>query len=146
VLDSGVTLPDDVPALVTGVEALGTVTAVYGDQLCGQIPAVIETADYQANLHVASVCTTSEGTGGDVFGSQIQLRRYQPIPTDNKWCMFLLRLPSALDIAAASALETALQGVAGITTAKVLLYDSTSAEQSGAGNIEFSSHVRLEPT
>jgi hypothetical protein len=70
-----------------------------------------------------------------------------PIPADEKWCVFILRVPAALNSTNISTLETALNGVTGIAGggSKHLVHDSTPTDQVN-GTVEVVSHVRIEPT
>ena len=137
--------PADVPTLKTAIEALAEVTSVNGNQLWGQIPSTILAVNHEAVLHVTSQMSANIGSGGDVFRERIKAHETVKPPLNKKWCVWILRVPAALDATKIAALETALEGITGISTAEHLIDGLTSARQSGNAALTVSAHLRIDP-
>jgi hypothetical protein len=132
-----------VNVLIPAIEALAEVTSVNGNQLYGQIPDTIEPAGYEAVLHVSSFMTANIGSG-DVFIERTQAHETVKPPVGKKWCVALLRLPSELDDTKIAALESALEGITGVTTAEHLIDGVTSDRQSGDAQFKLAAHIRID--
>lgn len=139
-----VATPSDVPTLVNAITALDQVTSVNGDQFWGQVPAAIEAGGMQAVLHVTSRMSMSIGTAGDTFFQSIDAHASVTPPAGKKWCVFVLRLPAALDAAGITALEAAVTAINGITLCEHLIDGTVSSRVAEAATLVINAHLRID--
>lgn len=144
VLVDAATPADVTSTLIPAIEALAQVTSVNGDQVWGQIPSTIQMADHECKVHVTSRMTMQIGTT-DVFSQVIE--NYETIkpPVNKKWCIFVLRVPSALNDSAITALESAIEGITGVTTCEHLIDGTVSSRASAGANLVINVHMRIDP-
>lgn len=132
--------------VVPGIEALAEVTSVHGDQLYGELPASLDVADHDFVLFVTSNCNYDIGVGGDTFKKVSRVTETVNLPVGKKWCVVILRVPDPLDATKVSALESAIQGVTGVTLCEHLIDDSISDRAVSDADLRIVTHVRIEPT
>ena len=131
--------------LLPAITALAEVTAVHGDTLFGQIDPTVP----PSNEFVVIVSTTingEEGSGGSNAGYTIRKTSSVNPPLDKKFVIVNLRVPSALNGTSFGALETALAGLTGVTTARILTIGTVPTLTIGNSTIEVQSAIRIEPT
>jgi hypothetical protein len=137
-------VPADVTStLIPAIEALPEVTSVNGDQIWGQIPSSILTVDHAAILYVSTDMQVNLGTG-DTFSTRTQATESVVPPVNKKWCVIVLRVPSALDDTSIATLETAIEGITGITTCEHLVDGTVSSRASANATLAVAAHVRIE--
>ncbi len=144
VLVDGATAAGVASTLVPDIEALTEVTSVNGDQVFGQTPASVPT-DFETTVNVQVDIKSAVGTGGDTFSnSERKFEKIKP-PNDKKWVVVNLRVPTDLDALAITALESALEGITGVTTAEHLVSGFINSLTVGNANIVITTHVRIDP-
>jgi len=137
--------PSDVTnTLVPAIEGLAQVTSVNGDQFWGQVPASIEAPDHECVLTVTSRCVAGIGPGGDYFEQATQGVEQLKPPVGKKWFVAVLRVPDAMDDAKIAALESAIQGITGITTCEHLIDGSVSDRATANATLVISAHMRID--
>jgi len=139
-----VTEPEDVPTLISGISSLADVTSINGDQVWGQIPASVAAEDHEVVLHVSSRMSMAIGDG-DSFNQRIDAHEVIKPPVGKKWCIFVLRVPNAMDAARIAALENAIEGVTGITMAEHLIDGTVSDRASSNAALTIQCHMRIDP-
>ena len=138
-------VPGDIASLITSIEALTEVTSVNGDQVFGRIPSSILAVDHECIVYVTSTMAVTIGLGGDTFPKTIKNSETVKPPVDKKWCIFALRVPDPLDDAKITSLESAMEGITGITTAEHLIDDTVSSRAAAAAILNVGVHMRIEP-
>lgn len=141
---------DDVPTLVSNIQSLGEVDTVASPQFWGQVPSELlinpsgEAATHECKLHVSSALSCSVGYGGDTRGlSQKQNETLKP-PLNKKWLVLNIVVPSGLNENRISNLESAVQGVTGITTCEHLV-DGTVPDNASSVSLQISTRMRIDP-
>ena len=134
----------DMPTLVSAIEALSEVTSVNGDQFYGQAEGTIETAGREFVLHVTARSSATIG-GGIPFTESVQKHNVVKPPLGKKWSLFVMRLPSQPDASDLTALDSAITGITGVTSAHNLVDGYTSSRQVGNANLTVAAHLRLDP-
>jgi hypothetical protein len=144
--------PADEQTLVDAITALPEVTLVADPRFWGQTPAsLLINPDAPADpTHEALLCTEARvagqiGYGGDVRSfSETQFESLAP-PLNKKWLVCNLVLPAPLSTEQMiTDLETALEGVTGITTAEHLIGGTIPANASGT-QIVITTRMRIDP-
>jgi len=131
--------------LQPAIEALSEVTSVNGDKIWGQVPATIEAADHEPQLTVSSVLTYEEkGATGKTFTRQEKSNRTATLSAGMKWVVWVLRVPAPLTRTLIDALESAMEGITGITNAVHLIDGTVSDGASGAATLVITAQVRIE--
>lgn len=146
VLADAATVPDIEATLIPAIEALAEVTSVNGDQVYGVVPATIEATNHEAVVNVTASMTgaINDGNGGTYIETTRKHNTIKP-PLGKKWVVLCCRVPAALDNAGVAALRTAIDGITGTTTVKVLLDGSTPARATGDVQVNIAAHLRIEP-
>lgn len=141
---------EDVPTLVSNIQALGEVDNVVSPQFWGQIPSELlinpsgEDATHECKLHVSSNLSCTVGYGGDTRGlSQKQNETITP-PLNKKWLVLNVVTPSGMNENRISNLESAVQGVTGITTCEHLI-DGTVPSNASQCSLQISTRMRIDP-
>ncbi len=132
--------------LVPAIAALGEVTSVNGDQLYGNPPAIALPGTDELVLYVSSELSTTIGSGINAFARMARSTKSIKPPAGKKWCVFALRLAVTLDAAKITTLQTAMEGIAGITTAIVLVHGTIDTMVSGNASLTIRAHARIEET
>lgn len=145
-------VPGDVDAtLVPAIEALAEVTSVLDPRVWGQAPAQLladstpsAPTEYELRVLVEAALSGTIGFGGDVRNiSERQTEQIKP-PVNKKWMVVLLTLPSAISQASdISDLETAIEGITGITNCEHLIDGSVPTAGEGWQGGNFSATVRM---
>ena len=122
--DAAVT--DDESTLVSDIEALAGISSVANPRFWGQMPAsILVGVTHEGKLVSEAVLTCKTGFPSNQFDIQKRLFGIVKPPVNKKWMVVNCVLPGAFaDQAAVTAIETALEGITGITTAKLLLTDN----------------------
>ncbi len=143
VLVDAATAASVVSTLVPAIVALAEVTSVNGDQIFGQTPATVPT-DFETTVNVQVDIRSEVGTGGDTFtNAERKFEKIKP-PNAKKWVVVNLRVPTDLDAAAITALESALTGITGVTTAEHLVSGVINSLTVGNADIAITAHVRID--
>jgi len=132
--------------LVPAIAALAEVTSVNGDQLYGPAPSGALPAAHEVVLYVSSDLSTTIGTGTNAFTRIARSTKNIKPPAGKKWCVFVLRLPATLDATKIATLQTAMEGIAGITTAVVLVHGTIDSMAASNASLTIHAHARIEPT
>lgn len=142
----GAATPGDVETtLEPAIESLSEVTSSNGDKIWGQVPATIEAADHEPQLNVASVLSYEEkGATGKTFQRQEKSNRTVTLSASMKWVVWVLRVPDPLTRTLIDALESAMEGITGITNAVHLIDGTVSDGASGAASLVITAQVRIE--
>ena len=165
VLADGVDIDTDEAALVAAMTALATVTAVANPRLYGESEASIEVnpGGEDPDTHgwwLGSSVDSSYRVGvpGRTRGHTEKESQRQLVPDGKKWLVCNMVLPAYIDedASAVTALESALVGVTGITTARYLIggqirADAQIADPENEGewldkaNVKVESRLRIDP-
>ena len=140
----------DVSTLVSNIQSLGEVDSVASPQFWGQVPSELfinpsgEDATHECKLLVESNLACTVGYGGDTRGfSQKQNENIKP-PLNKKWLVLNAIIPSGLNENRISNLESAVEGVAGITTCEHLV-DGTVPENASSARLSITTRMRIDP-
>jgi hypothetical protein len=143
--------PDtDETTIVNAVEALSEVTTVGNPRIYGQTDADIEInpeapedPTHEWVLLVNSTMSMQAGTAGDKRTRvERELERVKP-PSGKQWLVLNLVVPSPLDAAGIAVLESAIQGVTGITTCEHLI-DGTVRADATQVSLQIEARIRLD--
>jgi len=125
--------PDDEDAIVAALKGLDSITAVANPRLWGQLPAELLAGEtYEAKLHVTVTTGCTAGTANNQWWLQERKHSTAKPPLGKKWIVCNCVLPAALtDQASVDALESACEAIAGITTAKIMVFGSVPSPATG---------------
>ena len=112
--------------LVAALEGLAGIVTVANPRLWGQLPASLEIGEtYECKLHVTVTTTCTTGTAENNWSLQARQHATTKPPLGKKWVVVNCIIPAALtDQASVDALESACKSIAGVTTAKVVMFGS----------------------
>jgi len=145
VLGDTVTTGDE-DAIVAALEGLAGITSVADPRLWGQLPAELLSGEtYEAKLHTTVTLGCTAGTANNQWALQERKHATVKPPLGKKWMVCTCVLPSALtDQASVTALQGAIQAIAGITTAKVMAFGSVPNPATGIV-VQVESRMRIDP-
>jgi hypothetical protein len=145
-------VPGDEATLVADIVALAGITSVGNPRFWGQIPSTLHVnpGGEDPDTHEAVLYSTANlgcvtGTTNNNFS--LSDRRHGTVkpPLDKKWMVINVVLPGGFaDQAAVDVLETALEGVTGVTTAKVLLFGQVP-DAAVSVSLSVETRVRIDP-
>ena len=144
---AGAVVPDDVPTIVSNIEALAQVTSVADPQFWGQAPATLlinsGEATHELKLMVETAMSCAIGYGSDLRSfSQKQVEVMKP-PLDTKFLVMNIRVPAELDESAISALETAIGGVTGVGVCEHLV-DGVVPSNASQVSLQIVTRMRID--
>jgi len=142
-LEAGATAANIESTLLPAITALPEVVAVRGDQAFGQTDATVP-SNTETVIHVRVNVISQIGPSGDTFESSE--RKFESItpPADTKFLVMTVQTPTAMDAAAITALEVALVGITGITSAEHLICGSIVSLTFGTATVKTESHIRVD--
>jgi len=138
--------PEDEAALVAALTGLAGISAVGDPRLWGQLPATLETGDtHQCKLHTTVTLGCTAGTANNNWSLQERKHATVAPPLGKKWLVVNCAVPSPLtNQMSVDTLESACEGIVGVTTAKVLAFGSVPNPATGVV-VTVESRMRIDP-